>query len=30
MAKQNKRGKNIYKHKVDRTIRQINEGILWK
>ena len=28
MAKQNKRGKNIYKHKVDRTIRQINEGIL--
>ena len=28
MAKQNKRGKNIYKHKVDRTIRRINEGIL--
>ena len=28
MAKQNKRGKKIYKHKVDRTIRQINEGIL--
>jgi len=28
MLGQNKRGKKIYKNKVDRTIGQINEGIL--
>ena len=28
MLGQNKRGKKIYKNKVDRTIRRINEGIL--
>jgi len=30
MLGQNKRAEKIYKNKVDRTIRRINEGILWK